>query len=96
MSASPLELDVRVIPPRDKHAAIFRAFDGLASGRGRPASETVGLASSAISRARRVWVLEERDGHLFQEVHRLLHATFHAGVDVRVTVLPARMLHQEI
>ena len=31
MSASPLELDVRVIPPRDKHPAIFRAFDGLAS-----------------------------------------------------------------
>jgi uncharacterized protein (DUF2249 family) len=32
MSASPLELDVRVISPRDKHPAIFRAFDGLASG----------------------------------------------------------------
>jgi uncharacterized protein (DUF2249 family) len=32
MSASPLELDVRVIPPRDKHPAIFRTFDGLASG----------------------------------------------------------------
>jgi uncharacterized protein (DUF2249 family) len=32
MSVSPLELDVRVIPPRDKHPAIFRAFDGLASG----------------------------------------------------------------
>jgi uncharacterized protein (DUF2249 family) len=26
------ELDVRVIPPRDKHPAIFRAFDSLASG----------------------------------------------------------------
>ncbi len=32
MSASPLELDVRVIPPRDKHPTIFRTFDGLASG----------------------------------------------------------------
>jgi uncharacterized protein (DUF2249 family) len=32
MSALPLELDVRVIPRRDKHPAIFRAFDGLASG----------------------------------------------------------------
>ncbi len=32
MSASALELDVRAIPPRDKHPAIFRAFDGLASG----------------------------------------------------------------
>jgi uncharacterized protein (DUF2249 family) len=32
MSTSPLELDVRAIAPRDKHPAIFRAFDGLASG----------------------------------------------------------------
>ena len=32
MSTQPLELDVRVIPPRDKHPAIFSAFDGLASG----------------------------------------------------------------
>jgi uncharacterized protein (DUF2249 family) len=32
MPASPLELDVRVILPRDKHPAIFRTFDGLASG----------------------------------------------------------------
>jgi uncharacterized protein (DUF2249 family) len=32
MSSSSLQLDVRVIPPRDKHPAIFRAFDGLASG----------------------------------------------------------------
>lgn len=32
MSAQPLELDVRVIPPRDKHPAIFRTFDGLAEG----------------------------------------------------------------
>ena len=27
-----VELDVRVIPPRDKHPSIFRALDGLASG----------------------------------------------------------------
>lgn len=27
-----VQLDVRPIPPRDKHPSIFRAFDGLASG----------------------------------------------------------------
>ncbi|MEO7086531.1 MAG: DUF2249 domain-containing protein [Gemmatimonadaceae bacterium] len=27
-----IELDVRVIPPREKHPSIFRAFDNLASG----------------------------------------------------------------
>ncbi len=32
MSVQSLELDVRAIPPREKHPAIFRAFDGLASG----------------------------------------------------------------
>lgn len=32
MPAQPLELDVRVIPPREKHPTIFRAFDNLASG----------------------------------------------------------------
>lgn len=32
MTTETLELDVRVIPPRDKHPAIFRMFDGLASG----------------------------------------------------------------
>lgn len=31
-SSQSLELDVRVIPPRDKHPTIFRTFDGLASG----------------------------------------------------------------
>ena len=30
--ALPIELDVRVIPPRDRHPIIFRTFDGLASG----------------------------------------------------------------
>ena len=28
----PLELDVRLIPPREKHPAIFRTFDALAAG----------------------------------------------------------------
>lgn len=28
----PVELDVRVIPPRDKHPTIFRTFDGLEKG----------------------------------------------------------------
>ncbi|HVZ77832.1 MAG TPA: DUF2249 domain-containing protein [Gemmatimonadaceae bacterium] len=32
MSHTPLKLDVRVIPPRDKHPTIFRAFDALESG----------------------------------------------------------------
>ena len=32
MPTKTIELDVRVIPPRDKHPAIFRTFDGLASG----------------------------------------------------------------
>lgn len=27
-----VELDVRPIPPRDKHPTIFRTFDGLAKG----------------------------------------------------------------
>jgi uncharacterized protein (DUF2249 family) len=33
MSATtPIELDVRVIPPREKHPTIFHTFDGLARG----------------------------------------------------------------
>jgi uncharacterized protein (DUF2249 family) len=32
MAIQPLELDVRAIPPREKHPTIFRTFDGLASG----------------------------------------------------------------
>jgi len=28
----PIELDARVIPPRDKHPTIFRTFDSLKSG----------------------------------------------------------------
>ena len=32
MATNIVELDVRVIPPRDKHPTIFRTFDGLKSG----------------------------------------------------------------
>lgn len=32
MPQQQIELDVRVIPPRDKHPSIFRALDGLVSG----------------------------------------------------------------
>ncbi|HEX5409615.1 MAG TPA: DUF2249 domain-containing protein [Gemmatimonadaceae bacterium] len=32
MSLTAVELDVRAIPPRDKHPTIFRTFDGLAGG----------------------------------------------------------------
>ena len=32
MPTHAIELDVRMIPPRDKHPAIFRAFDSLSSG----------------------------------------------------------------
>lgn len=32
MPTNSVELDVRVIPPRDKHPTIFRTFDGLAAG----------------------------------------------------------------
>lgn len=31
-AATPIELDVRVIAPREKHPTIFSTFDGLASG----------------------------------------------------------------
>jgi uncharacterized protein (DUF2249 family) len=32
MTPPPIELDVRVLPPRDKHPTIFRTFDTLAIG----------------------------------------------------------------
>jgi uncharacterized protein (DUF2249 family) len=32
MSQQAIELDVRVIAPREKHPTIFRTFDGLRSG----------------------------------------------------------------
>lgn len=31
-STRPIELDIRVVPPRDKHPTIFRTFDALKSG----------------------------------------------------------------
>ena len=31
-ATSPIELDVRAIPPRDKHPTIFQTFDNLKSG----------------------------------------------------------------
>ena len=32
MSLQPIELDVRVMAPRDKHPTIFRAFESLTKG----------------------------------------------------------------
>jgi len=32
LSLQPIQLDVREIPPREKHPTIFRTFDTLASG----------------------------------------------------------------
>ncbi|HEY7395650.1 MAG TPA: DUF2249 domain-containing protein [Gemmatimonadaceae bacterium] len=32
MPTKTIELDVRIIPPRDKHPTIFRTFDSLESG----------------------------------------------------------------
>ncbi len=32
MPQSPIELDVRPIPPREKHPKIFQTFDALGSG----------------------------------------------------------------
>ena len=32
MTAHAIELDVRTIPPREKHPAIFRTFDSLEKG----------------------------------------------------------------
>lgn len=29
---SPIELDIRVVPPREKHPTIFRTFDALKPG----------------------------------------------------------------
>src|SRR5918995_1848214 len=44
--------------------------------------------------ARRQRRSAERDRHLLEEVHRLLHAGLHPGVDVSVAVLLARVLHE--
>ncbi len=31
-NAQAIELDIRIVPPRDKHPTIFRTFDALKSG----------------------------------------------------------------
>ena len=31
-AGNPIEVDARIIPPREKHPTIFRAFDSLKSG----------------------------------------------------------------
>jgi uncharacterized protein (DUF2249 family) len=31
-NASPVELDIRIVSPRDKHPTIFRTFDSLKNG----------------------------------------------------------------
>lgn len=54
MPVQPLELDVRVIPPRDKHPAIFRAFDSLTSG------QTLLLVNDHDPRPLRYQLLAER------------------------------------
>lgn len=30
--SNPIELDIRIVPPREKHPTIFRTFDALKSG----------------------------------------------------------------
>lgn len=30
--SKPIELDIRIVPPREKHPTIFRTFDALKSG----------------------------------------------------------------
>lgn len=32
MTMSAIELDIRIVPPREKHPAIFRTFDALGAG----------------------------------------------------------------
>lgn len=54
MPAQPIELDVREIPPRDKHPSIFRAFDSLASG------QTLTLVNDHDPRPLRYQLMAER------------------------------------
>lgn len=54
MPAQSIELDVRTIPPRDKHPSIFRAFDGLASG------QTLTLVNDHDPRPLRYQLMAER------------------------------------
>ncbi len=48
------ELDVRAIPPRDKHPSIFRAFDSLKSG------QTLTLVNDHDPRPLRYQLMAER------------------------------------
>ncbi len=54
MPAQPIELDVRAIPPRDKHPSIFRAFDSLTSG------QTLTLVNDHDPRPLRYQLMAER------------------------------------
>jgi uncharacterized protein (DUF2249 family) len=54
MPVQPIELDVRAIPPRDKHPSIFRAFDSLASG------QTLTLVNDHDPRPLRYQLMAER------------------------------------
>ena len=54
MPAQSIELDVRAIPPRDKHPSIFRAFDSLESG------QTLALVNDHDPRPLRYQLMAER------------------------------------
>jgi uncharacterized protein (DUF2249 family) len=54
MPAQSVELDVRAIPPRDKHPSIFRAFDSLQSG------QTLTLVNDHDPRPLRYQLMAER------------------------------------
>ncbi|HET7549832.1 MAG TPA: DUF2249 domain-containing protein [Gemmatimonadaceae bacterium] len=54
MPAQSIELDVRAIPPRDKHPSIFRAFDSLESG------QTLTLVNDHDPRPLRYQLMAER------------------------------------
>ena len=55
-ATSPLELDVRVIPPREKHPTIFRTFDGLTRG------QAMVIVNDHDPRPLRYQLLAERPG----------------------------------
>lgn len=54
MPEQSIELDVRAIPPRDKHPSIFRAFDALTSG------QTLTLVNDHDPRPLRYQLMAER------------------------------------
>ena len=56
MSQHPVELDVRVIPPREKHPTIFSTFDALSSG------QSLLLINDHDPRPLRYQLLAERPG----------------------------------